>query len=327
MKAVRIYEYGDADVLRYEEIERPEPGPGEARVKISAAGVNFIDTYHRGGFYAVNLPATIGMEGAGVVDALANDASNGGSELEVGDRVAYAMSMGSYAEYALVPMRRLVRVPAEVSLETAAALMLQGMTAHYLTHSTYPLSAGDTVLVHAAAGGVGLLLVQIAKLSGARVIGTASTDKKTALAQEYGTDEVINYAETDFEAAVKELTGGKGVSVIYDGVGKTTFEKGLNCLAPRGYMVLYGAASGPAPALDPQSLNTKGSLFVTRPSLGHYTLNREELQMRASDLFRWVVEGKLRVRIDRRFPLLDAPAAHRYLENRQSRGKLLLIPS
>jgi NADPH2:quinone reductase len=322
MKAIRAHGYGGPEALRYEEAPLPEPGSGEARVKIEAAGVNFIDVYHRTGRYPGQLPITPGMEGAGVVDALGPDVS----ELKPGDRVAYAMHQGSYGEYAVVPAWRLVLIPDSVDTRLAAAVMLQGMTAHYLTHTIYPLRLGDTALVHAAAGGVGLLLTQMAKRRGARVIGTVSTEEKAHLAREVGADEVILYTQTDFEAETKRLTNGEGVNVVYDSVGKTTFDKGLNCLKPRGYMVLYGASSGPAPPLDPQVLAAKGSLFLTRPSLAHYSADREELLRRSGDLFEWMAAGQLQVRVDQAYPLAEAAEAHRYLEGRKTRGKLLLMP-
>lgn len=322
MKAVRVHETGGPDVLIYEDVPMQEPGPGEVRVKIKASGVNFIDTYHRNGQYEREMPFTPGMEAAGEVDAV----GDGVSAVSRGDLVAYAMHIGSYAGYALVPASRLVKVPEEVDLETAAAVMLQGMTAHYLTNATYPIKDHDTVLIHAAAGGVGLLMVQIAKLRGATVIGTVSTEKKAALARAKGADEIILYTQRNFVDAVKEITDGEGVHVVYDGVGQSTFLKGLDCLRPRGYMVLYGQASGAVDPIDPQLLNRKGSLFLTRPSLAHHTLNQDETQMRATDLFVWISSGMLDIRIDRRFPLKEAPAAHRYIEGRRTKGKLLLIP-
>jgi NADPH2:quinone reductase len=322
MKAIRVHEYGGPEALRYEEAPLPEPGSGEARVKIEAAGVNFIDVYHRTGRYPGQFPITPGMEGAGVVDALGPDVS----EVKPGDRVAYAMHQGSYAEYAVVPAWRLVPIPDSVDTNLAAAVMLQGMTAHYLTHTTYLLGPGDTALIHAAAGGVGLLLVQMAKRCGAQVIGTVSTEEKADLAREVGADDVILYTQTDFEAETKHLTNGEGVNVVYDSVGKTTFDKGLECLKPRGYMVLYGASSGPAPPLDPQALAAKGSLFLTRPSLSHYSADREEVLRRSGDLFKWTASGQLRVRVDESYPLAEADEAHRYLEGRKTRGKLLLMP-
>lgn len=322
MKAIRVHQHGGPEALRYEEAPLPEPGQGEARVKIEAAGVNFIDVYHRTGLYPGRLPITPGMEGAGVVDAIGPDVS----DLKPGDRVAYAMQQGSYAEYAVVPVWKLVSIPEGVDTRLAAAVMLQGMTAHYLSRATYPIQPGDTALVHAAAGGVGLLLVQMAKGRGARVIGTVSTEEKARLASQAGADEVILYTQVDFEAETKRLTHGTGVNVVYDSVGVTTFDKSLNCLKPRGYMVLYGASSGPVPPLDPQVLNAKGSLFLTRPTLGHYIADRTELISRAGDLFEWMAAGELQVRIDQTFPLSEAAEAHRHLEARKTQGKLLLIP-
>lgn len=322
MKAIRVHEAGGPEVLRYEEVPVPEPGEGQVRVKVAAAGVNFIDIYHRKGLYPVAHPFTPGVEAAGVVDAV----GPGVTEFQPGDRVAYAMQLGAYAEYTVVPAEKLVKVPEGVDLNTAAAIMLQGMTAHYLVYTTYPLREGETALVHAAAGGVGHLLVQLAKRKGARVIGTVSTEEKARLAREAGADEVIIYTQTDFEAEVKRLTEGRGVDVVYDSVGHDTFEKGLNCLRLRGYMVLYGQSSGPVGPFDPQILNAKGSLFLTRPSLGHYVATREELLWRAGDLFRWLQGGELTLRIDRTFPLAEAAEAHHYLEGRQTKGKVLLTP-
>lgn len=320
MKAIRVTRHGGPEVLELGEAQLPEPGPGEARVKIEAAGVNFIDIYHRTGLYPLQAPFTPGMEGAGVVDKV----GEGVSEVKPGDRVAYAMHLGSYAEYAVVPAWKLAPVPSSVSFELAAAAMLQGMTAHYLTHSTFPLKKGHAALVHAAAGGVGLLLVQIAKRLGATVIGTVSTEEKAALAREAGADHVILYEKEDFAARVRALTGGAGVHVVYDSVGKATFEKSLECLQPRGYMVLFGQSSGPVPPIDLQVLNARGSLFTTRPSLTHYVQSRDELLERAGDLFNWIQRGELRLRIDSTFPLSEAKAAHERLESRQSSGKLLL---
>jgi NADPH2:quinone reductase len=308
--------------MQLEDLPVPEPGQGEARVRIQAIGVNFADVYQRAGWYPGLLPATVGQEAAGTVEAV----GEGVSQVRVGDRVAYTSVLGSYAECAVVPAWRLVPVPATLDLSQAAAVILQGLTAHYLTHSAYPLQAGQTALIHAAAGGLGLLLVQMAKRRGARVIGTASNEEKAALAREMGADAVILYTQVDFETAVREWTGGRKVDVVYDSVGKDTFDKSLNCLRPRGYMVLCGQSSGPVPAFDPQALNSKGSLFLTRPTLAHYTASREELLGRASDLFAWVAAGELKVRLDRTFPLAEAAAAHRYLESRLSKGKLLLIP-
>ncbi|HXH08609.1 MAG TPA: quinone oxidoreductase [Alphaproteobacteria bacterium] len=322
MKAVRVHTPGGVDALRYEDVPTPTPKAGEALVKIEAVGINFIDIYIRSGLYKNPLPLTLGQEGAGVVEAVGADVT----EVKVGDRVAYSGVPGSYAEYAVVPAARLVQMPDGIDAKMGAAAMLQGMTAHYLAHSTYPLKAGDACLVHAAAGGVGLLLVQMAKMRGARVIGTVSTEDKAKLAREAGADEVILYTQQDFEAEVKRLTNGRGLQVVYDSVAKTTFEKSLNCLAPRGYMVLYGQSSGPVPPFDLAQLGAKGSLFITRPSLAHYTLTREELLQRAGDVLGWIRAGTLKLRIDQTFPLKDAAEAHRRLEGRQSTGKLLLIP-
>ena len=322
MQAIRVHEFGSADVLRDEQVARPEPAAGEARLKLEAVGVNFIDVYHRTGLYKGQLPLTLGVEGAGVVDAV----GPGVTDVRPGDCVVYATQQGAYAEYAVVPVWKLAPVPAGLDARQSAAAMLQGLTAHYLCHSTYPLQPGDVALVHAAAGGVGLLLVQIAKRRGARVIGTTSTEEKAQLARQAGADDVILYTQTDFEAEVKRLTGSKGVNVVYDSVGKTTFDKSLNCLKPRGYMVLFGQSSGAVPPLDPQVLNAKGSLFLTRPTLGHYTADRQELLRRTNDLFGWIASGQLQARIDKTFPLAQAADAHRYLESRSSKGKVLLIP-
>ncbi len=322
MKAVRVHTPGGVDVLSYEEIPIPQPGVGEALVKLEAAGVNFIDIYVRTGFYKNPLPLTLGQEGAGVVEAIGPNVS----EVKVGDRVAYCGVMGSYAKYAVVQSSRLVKLPEGVDAQAGAAALLQGMTAHYLTHATYQLNAGEIALVHAAAGGVGNLLVQMVKRRGARVFGTVSTEAKARMAKETGADEVILYTQQDFEAEVKKLTNGRGVHVVYDSVGKTTFEKSLNCLGPRGYMVIYGQSSGPVPPFDVLQLSSKGSLFVTRPSLVHYTLTREELLQRASEVLNLVRTGQLKLRIEQTFPLNKAMEAHRILEARQSMGKLLLIP-
>ena len=322
MHAIRIHALGESDQLVYEEIPMPEPKAGQVRVKVLAAGLNFTEVYQRKGYYTMPLPFTPGGEFSGVVDAL----GEGVTGLEIGQRVTTASGAGGYAEYALCSAARLVTVPEGISLEQAAAVMLQGITAHYLALSTFPLKPQDTALVHAAAGGVGLLLVQIAKLRGARVIATVSTPEKAALAKQAGADEVILYSQVDFESEVIRLTDGKRVEVVYDGVGKTTFAKGLNVLKPRGYMVLYGQASGPVEPINPQILNQKGSLFLTRPTMGHYLLTREELEWRASDLFGWMANGKLSVRIDRTFPLEQARAAHDYIENRETKGKVLLEP-
>jgi NADPH2:quinone reductase len=322
MKVIRVYEFGGPGQLRLEQAPIPEPQVGEVRVRVAATGLNFIETYQRGGVYPVLLPFTPGAEFAGTVDAT----GAGVTGFQVGDRVATANGSAGYAEYALAPAERLVQVPAAISFEQAAAVMLQGMTAHYLALSTYPLKPGDTALVHAAAGGVGQLLVQVARLRGARVIGTVSTEEKTLLAGEAGADEVILYTQQDFEAETKRLTGGQGVEVVYDGVGKTTFAKGLNCLKPRGYMVLFGGASGQVEPFNPQLLSQKGSLFLTRPTLGHYLLTRQELLWRAGDLFDWIASGRLKVRIDKTFPLAEAASAHTYIEERRTKGKVLLVP-
>jgi NADPH2:quinone reductase len=322
MKAVRIHKYGGPEVLTYEDVPIPEPKASEARVRIEAIGLNYIDIYQRAGLYPLQTPVTLGMEGAGIVDAV----GEGVTEVKKGDRVAYAMILGSYAEYAIVPAVKLAPVPDDIPATAAAALMLQGMTAHYLTLSTYPLKSGDTALVHAAAGGVGLLLVQIAKQRGATVIGTVSTETKARLAKEAGADETILYTQTDFLAEVKKLTDGRGVHVVYDSVGQSTFDRGLDCLRPRGYMVLFGQSSGPVPSFNLGSLGAKGSLFVTRPSLLHYTLDRPELLARAQDLFNWVRAGKLKLRIERTLPLSEVAEAHRQLEGRQTTGKVVLLP-
>jgi len=322
MKAIRVHAPGGPEALRYEEIERPVPGPGQVLVKIEAAGLNFIDVYQRNGHYKVPVPFTLGQEAAGTVAAV----GVGVAEPKVGDRVAYPTVLGAYAEYAVVPADRVVRLPDGVSAKQGAAAMLQGLTAHYLATSTYPLKPGDACLVHAAAGGVGLLLCQIAKLRGARVLGTVSTREKAALARGAGADDVILYTEQDFETEVKRLTSGAGLQVIYDSVGKTTFEKSLNCLAPRGMMVLYGQSSGPVGLFDPQVLNQKGSLFLTRPTIVHYIATRAELLARAGEVLGWIKSGRVKVRIDRELPLAQAAEAHRLLEGRQTTGKVLLIP-
>src|ERR1041385_534442 len=313
MKVVRVHQYGGLEALTHEDLPVPEPGEGEARVKIEAIGVNFIDIYHRIGRYQGSLPLTLGQEAAGTVDAVGPNVT----EVKPGDRVAYGSVQGSYAEYAIAPAWRLVPIPAGVDAKQAAAIMIQGTTAHYLTHSTYPLKDGDTALVHAAGGGTGQLLVQLAKKRGARVIGTVSTEEKAALAREAGADEVILYTQTDFETEVKRWTNNRGVDVVYDSVGKDTFDRSLNCLRWRGYMVLYGASSGAVPPLDPQVLNAKGSLFLTRPFLAHYTADRDEILWRVTDLFHWIAAGELKVRIDKTFSLAAAAEAQRYLEGRQ----------
>ena len=322
MKAVRVHEHGGPEVLRYEDVPEPVPEPNQAIVKIDVAGINFIDIYFRTGLYQTHLPFTDGQEAAGVVSAAGSEVSG----IQPGDRVVYCGVLGGYAEYAAVPAHRLVKIPDGVDAPTAAALMVQGMTVHYLTHSTFPLQAGHTALVHAAAGGVGLLLVQVAKLRGARVIGTCSTEAKAALVREAGADEVILYSEQDFQAEVQRLTDGGGVDVVYDSVGKATWEGSMNSLKPRGMMVFFGNASGPVPAIEPLKLTQKGSLFMTRPSLVNHVATREELNGRSSDLFAWVADGKLKVRIGETFPLADAAKAHERLAGRLTTGKLLLTP-
>ena len=322
MKAIQISQTGGPEVLVPAELPIPKPKPNEALVQIKAAGVNFIDVYLREGRYPAQLPFVDGQEAAGVVTEIGSDVTL----VQPGDRVAYTSSLGSYAEYAAVPESRLVKIPDALSFEQAAAAMLQGMTAHYLSHSTYKLQAGETALIHAAAGGVGLLLVQMAKNIGARVIGTAGTKDKAELAREAGAEECIVYTEADFETETRRLTDGKGVNVVYDGVGKATFEKGLNVLLPRGYMVLFGGSSGAVPPFDLIKLSQKGSLFITRPTLVHYTLTREELEWRANDVLGWIAAGKLKIRIHKTYSLEEAAQAHRDLEGRKTTGKLLLVP-
>jgi NADPH:quinone reductase len=322
MKAIRIASFGGPEVLRLEDVRILAPRSGQVLVKVEAAGLNYIDVYHRTGLYPNALPFTPGLEGVGTVAALGPDVTS----LRQGDRVAWASALGSYAEQVIAPAAQLVVVPAGIDSHTAAALMLQGMTAHYLSESTYPLKAGDTCLVHAAAGGVGLLLVQMAKARGARVFGTVSTDEKAALAREAGADEVILYTKQDFLAEVKRLTGGRGLQVVYDSVGQSTFEKSLDCLALRGMLVLYGQSSGPVPAFSPGLLASKGSLFLTRPTLFHYVADRPSLEARASAVLGALASGRLKVRIGRTFPLAEAAEAHRTLEGRKTTGKVLLLP-
>jgi NADPH2:quinone reductase len=322
VKAIRVHTTGGPEVLRYEEIPRPRPGPGQALIRIDAAGVNYIDVYHRSGLYSRPVPFIPGSEGGGTVVEVGTDVGS----IRVGQRVASQNFAGSYAEYALAPADRLVLLVDGVSSAQGAAVMLQGMTAHYLVYSTFRLSPGDTCLIHAAAGGVGLLLCQMAQRIGARVIGTVSTEEKAALAHEAGAHEVILYTKQDFVAETMRLTGNAGVQVVYDSVGRTTFLKGLECLARRGMMVLYGQSSGPVEPFDPQLLNQKGSLFLTRPSLGHYVFTRAELLERALEVLEWVADGSLKLRIGREFPLAAAAEAHRALEGRETTGKVLLIP-
>lgn len=322
MKAIQVEAYGGPDKLVYQDIDKPTPKSGEALIRIEAIGVNFIDVYHRTGLYPLPLPFIPGTEAAGVVQSISPEVS----EIQVGDRVAYAMAVGSYAEYAIVPASRLVKIPDEIDAQSAAAAMLQGMTAHYLVTSTYPLKRGDTALVHAAAGGVGLLLIQMAKRIGARVFGTVSTEEKASLAREAGADEVIIYTEHDFQEEVRSATGGKGVQVVYDSVGKTTFMKSLDSLAPRGLLALFGQSSGSVPPFDAALLAQKGALFLTRPSLPQYTATREELLWRAGEVLAWVKAGELKLRIGKRFPLAEAAEAHRQLQGRATTGKVLLTP-
>ena len=322
MKAIRVSEHGGPEVLGYEDVDLSEPGPGQARVRLAASGVNFIDVYMRTGIYPGETPFTLGLEGAGEVEAV----GEGVDEVSVGDYVAWAGVPGSYAEAVVAPADKLV--PFNVTMveaRVAAAIMLQGMTAHYLTHSTFKLEEGQTALIHAAAGGVGLLLCQMAKMRGARVIGTAGTEEKAALAKEAGADEVVLYREQDFVEETNRITGGEGVDVVYDSVGKDTFDGGLDCLKTRGYMVLFGGSSGQVPPLDPQILNQKGGLYLTRPALAQYTQNREELLWRAESLFSWIGQGNLDVRIGGSYALEDAAQAHRDLEGRKTTGKLILI--
>jgi NADPH2:quinone reductase len=322
MKAIRVGAQGGTEVLRLEEFAMPSPGPGDVLVRVAAAGVNFIEVYQRKGQYPMTLPYIPGSEASGVIEAV----GPGVSGAKPGDRVASINVRGSYAEYAIVPADRLVAVPEGVDLRIAAAVILQGMTAHYLSHSTYPLVPGESCLVHAAAGGVGLLLCQMAKRRGARVIGTVSTEAKATLAREAGADEVILYTREDTATAARKHTQGRGVQVVYDSVGRTTFEGSLDSLALRGMQVLFGQSSGPVGPFDPQTLNRKGSLFLTRPTLHHYTATTEELRSRGGEVLGWVREGSLRVRVDRTLPLADAPEAHRALESRETSGKILLVP-
>jgi len=322
MKAIRIHQFGGPEGLKYEDVSEPIPKPNEALVKVEASGVNFIDIYQRTGVYKLALPATLGLEGGGTVSTIGSEVK----DVKVGDRVAWTSVPGAYAELAAVPADRLVVLPPSVTTRQGAAAMLQGMTAHYLAHSTYPLKSGDTCLVHAGAGGVGLLLTQIAKRLGARVITTVSTEEKAALSRDAGADLVVLYTTQDFEAEVKAFTDGKGVPVVYDSVGQSTFEKSINCLIPRGMLVLFGQSSGVVPAVDPQFLSQKGSLFFTRPTLVHYIASRIELQQRARDLFDWIGSGALRLRMAFDFPLKDAAEAHKALAGRKTTGKVLLIP-
>jgi NADPH2:quinone reductase len=322
MKAIQIHETGGPEVLQLAELPIPEPGPGQVLIRVEATGVNFIEIYFRKGVYKASLPLVPGSEAAGTVEEL----GPGVTGFAAGDVVASVGVLGSYAEYALVAATQLVKVPAGLTMEQAAAAMLQGMTAHYLAHSTYPLKAGEIALVHAAAGGVGLLLTQMATKIGARVIATVSTEEKAELAREAGASDVILYTETEFEPEVKRLTGGKGVDVVYDSVGKTTFEGSLNCLRPRGLLALFGASSGPVPPFDPIQLNSKGSLFLTRPTLWHYIGSRAELEWRAGDVLGWAANGELKLRTEHLYPLAEAAQAQSDLEGRRTTGKILLEP-
>lgn len=322
MKAVVADPVGGPENLKYVDVPTPTPGPGEVLIKIEASGVNFVDIYFRTGLYkAPETPVKLGNEAAGIVTA-----AGSGVTFEPGQRVAYAMSRGSYAEYAVVPAAAVVPLPKDITFEQGAAIMLQGMTAHYLTHSTFPLQAGQTCLIHAAAGGAGLLLVQMAKIIGATVVGTVSTAEKAALVKDHGADHVIRYTETDFLGEVKQLTGGKGLDVVYDSVGKTTFHKSLDCLRPRGMMASFGQSSGPVGEIDPLLLSQKGSLFLTRPTLTNYISDPEELKWRSSDIFKWVADGRLKPRIHKTYALAESATAHRDLESRATSGKLLLKP-
>ncbi len=322
MKAIRVHEAGGSDVLKYEDIPTPEPGAGQLLVKLEAAGLNFMDTYQRSGLYPMKYPFILGAEGAGTVEAL----GDGVTGFAVGDKVTFTGVQGAYAEFTLLPAERTVKLPSGMDTKQAAAVFLQGLTAHYLAYDTYPLKKGETCLVHAGAGGVGLLLIQIAKARGATVISTVSTEEKAALAREAGADHVILYTQQDFEEETKKFMGDKKLDVVYDAVAKTTFDKGLNLLRPRGLMVLYGQSSGPVPPFELNTLNPKGSLYVTRPSLAHYITTRAELLARADDLLGMVTSGKLNVRIGATYPLADAKKAHDALEGRQTTGKVLLLP-
>lgn len=322
MNSIRVHRTGGPEVLSYEETPTPRVEPGKVLVKIEYSGLNFIDTYYRTGLYKTQVPYTPGQEAAGVVA----EVGSGVKDFKPGDPVAYTGILGTYAEYALVPAARLLNRPLALDARTAAASLLQGLTAHYLTHTTYPLKRGETCLVHAAAGGMGLLLCQVARMIGATVIGTVSTPEKEKLAREAGADHVVRYTEQDFLEEVRRITEGKGVHVVYDGVGQSTFEKGIHALRPRGMMVLFGQSSGPVTNFDPSLLSIRGSLFLTRPGLSWYISTREELTMRAEALFDWILKRGLKIRIDREFPLRDAAEAHRAIESRGTAGKVLLRP-
>ena len=322
MKAVRVKEYGGPEVMSYKDVDMPELGDTDVLVKVQASGINYIDTYQRSGLYQIPLPATLGLEAAGTVQEVGSEVTR----FSAGDRVAYTSVPGAYADYAAVPQGKLVGLPEGVSFNQGAAAMLQGCTAHYLCKSTYPVKAGDRCLIHAAAGGVGLLLIQMVKNAGGFVIGTCSTEEKADLARAAGADEVILYTEQDFEAEVKRITDGAGVNVAYDSVGKAPFEKSIDCLAPLGYMVLYGNTSGPVTEFNPATLGPKGSLFLTRPTLFAYTADRQSLEWRTGDIFQWIDDGSLSLRIEHFFPLADVQDAHRALEGRQTTGKVILTP-
>ena len=322
MKAVRVKEYGGPEVMSYEDIETPSPAENEVLVKVEAAGINYIDTYQRSGLYQIPLPATLGLEAAGIV----TETGSAVSRFKVGDRVAYTNVAGAYADFAAVPEDKLVSLPEGVSFDQGAAAMLQGCTAHYLCQSTYKVQSGDRCLIHAAAGGVGLILIQMVKMMGGFVIGTVSTEEKAQLAKEAGADEVILYSQQDFEDEVKRITDGAGVNVAYDSVGKSTFEKSIDCLSRFGHMVLYGNASGPVTEFNPATLGPKGSLFLTRPTLFDYLATREDLDWRSGDVFNWIAEGKLDLRLEHFFPLAEVQQAHQALEGRQTTGKVILKP-
>ena len=322
MQAIQILTTGSADVLTLRDLPTPTPGPGEALIRIEASGVNFIDTYFREGRYPAKLPYTLGQEAAGIVESVAADVT----EIKPGDRVAWCGIPGTYAQYAVAPAARLVPIPEGVSFNDAAAALIQGITSHYLTHSTYAIQPGDEVLIHAGAGGTGLLFIQIAKSLGARIITTVSTEEKAALASEAGADEIILYTKEDFAAKVKQLTNGHGLPVVYDSVGKTTFEQSLQCLQPRGLMVLFGGSSGPVPPFDLIRLSTMGSLYVTRPTMKDYIATTAALRARTNDIFDAIAKGTLKLRAEHIYPLTEAAQAQRDLESRKTTGKLLLIP-
>ena len=322
MKAVKIRQFGGPEVMSYEDTEMPRIGRKDVLIKIHTAGINYIDTYQRSGLYQIPLPATLGLEATGIVEDVGMEVTR----FSRGERVAYTSVLGAYAEYASVHQDKIVRLPNGVTFEQGCAAMLQGCTAHYLTQSTYVIREGNRVLIHAAAGGVGLILTQVAKMMGGYVIGTVSTEAKAELAKAAGADEVILYTEKDFEAEVKRITNGEGVNVVYDSVGLATFEKSINCLKRFGYMVLYGNASGPVTTFNPATLGAKGSLFLTRPTLFDYLAERSDLEWRAGDVFEWIEQGDVKLRLEHNFKLADIQAAHRALEGRQTTGKILLTP-